>query len=346
MTDPAPDPAATGGPSADWAAIPKIELHLHLEGAAPPEFVRRLAATKGVDLSGLFDAEGRYLSNDFTSFLRAYERVSGVFTTPADYAALTEAVLAAAAANGVIYAEIFLSPTSFGYDFGGWAEMLAAVEEGADRAEAAYGVLCRFIPVAIRHHDPALARDVAEAALAAPRGRVAGFGLAGDERMNAPGDYAGGFAAAKEAGLRLTAHAGEFGGPDSVRAALDDLGVERIGHGVRAAEDADLVKRLAAEGVTLETCPGSNVALGVYPDLAAHPVRRLADAGCQVTVSTDDPPFFHTTMAAEYEGLARVHGFDAAAFGRLGQSALRAAFCDEATKKTLAARLASADAGG
>lgn len=325
----------------DFAAIPKLELHLHLEGAAPPGLVRSLAERKGVELAGLFDERGSYASRDFTGFLQAYDRVSQIFETPEDYAALAEAALAEAAASGVIYAEVFLSPTSFGYDAGAWAEMTAAVEEGADRAEAAHGIRCRLIPVAIRHHDPALSPKIAAAALAA-RGRVAGFGLAGDERMNAPRDYGAAFAAAAEGGLKLTAHAGEFGGPDSVRAALDDLKVERIGHGVRAAEDPALVERLAAEGVTMEVCPGSNVALGLFADLAAHPVRRLVEAGCAVTVSTDDPPFFQTTMAAEYEALARVHGFDEAAFDALSRTALAAAFCDEPTKATLAARL---DAG-
>ncbi|MEM7271430.1 MAG: adenosine deaminase, partial [Pseudomonadota bacterium] len=100
----------------DWRTYPKLELHLHLEGAAPPPFVRQMAREKGIDLTGVFDEQGRYLSNDFTSFLRTYERVSTVFEAPEDYAALTEAVLAECAAHGVIYAEIFLSPTSLGYD--------------------------------------------------------------------------------------------------------------------------------------------------------------------------------------------------------------------------------------
>lgn len=326
----------------DWRAIPKVELHLHLEGAAPPALVRELGAAQGIDLSGLFDAEGAYNSNDFTSFLRAYEQVSTVFSAPDHYRALTEAVLAECAGHGVIYAEIFLSPTALGYDSGRWREMLAAIEAGADAAEAAHGVVCRLIPVAIRHHDPALSATLAGALLEAPRGRMAGFGLAGDERMHAPADYAAAFAAMREAGFRLTAHAGEFGGPDSVRAALDDLGVERVGHGVRAAEDDALVARIAEEGVTLECCPGSNVALGVYPSLAAHPFDRLRRAGARVTVSTDDPPFFHTTMSREYAALAATFGHGVEDFRGFARDALSAAFCDEATRAKLAARLDAA----
>ena len=123
----------------EWRTFPKLELHLHLEGAAPPPLVRRLAAEKGLDMTGVFDEAGRYNSNDFTSFLRTYERVSTVFTSPDDYRLLIEAVLAECADHGVIYAEIFLSPTSFGYDLGQWTDYLAAIEEGADRAEEADG---------------------------------------------------------------------------------------------------------------------------------------------------------------------------------------------------------------
>lgn len=323
----------------EFRAFPKLELHLHLEGAAPPGLVRELGAAKRIALDGLFDGQGRYASSDFTSFLAAYERMSKVFGGPDDYRALAEAVLAEQAANGVIYSEIFLSPTSLGYDAGEWRDILAGIEAGAEAAEAAHGIVCRFIPVVIRHHGPELAAQAAAAILAAPRGRMAGFGMAGDERVHAPADFARVFAGMAEAGFRLTCHAGEWGGPDSVRAALDDLKVERLGHGVRAAEDAELVRRLAAEGVCLEACPGSNVALGVYPTLAAHPVEALRRAGCAVTISTDDPPFFHTTMTAEFEGLAAAFGQGREAFEGYARTALGAAFCDDATRATVGARL-------
>jgi len=171
--------------------------------------------------------------------------------------------------------------------------------------------------------------------------RVVGWGMAGDERMYAAADFAPAFGLAAEAGLRLTAHAGEFGGPDSVRAALDDLKVERIGHGVRAIEDPALVARLAAEGVTLEVNPGSNIALGVYPDWTAHPLPRLRDAGVKVTISTDDPPFFATDMTREFEMAEAAFGFGRADFIAITEAALQGAFCDEATRQALSARLAA-----
>jgi len=322
-----------------WRDFPKLELHLHLEGAAPPPLVRRLAAEKGLDMTGVFDAEGRYNSNDFTSFLRTYERVSTVFTTPDDYLALTEAVLTECASHGVIYAEVFLSPTSLGYDLGQWTDYLAAIEEGADRAEEKHGIIARLIPVAIRHHGPDQAIVGAKTMMAAPRGRMRGFGIAGDERLHRPKDFAPAFEMMAEAGFRLTAHAGEFGGAESVRAALDDLNVERIGHGVRAAEDPDLLVRLAAEGQVLETCPGSNVSLGVYPDLASHSIGALMAAGVKCTVSTDDPPFFHTDMTAEYDGLEATFAMGEAQFARFARTAVQAAFCEPEVKSNLVAHL-------
>ncbi|MGB0507087.1 MAG: adenosine deaminase family protein, partial [Pikeienuella sp.] len=170
-------------------------------------------------------------------------------------------------------------------------------------------------------------------------GRMTGFGMAGDERVYAPKDFLPAFDCMREAGFQLTCHAGEWGGADSVRAALDDLDVERIGHGVRGAEDPDLMRRLAAEGITLEVCPGSNVALGVYPDWNAHSIDVLRNAGCRVTVSTDDPPFFHTTMNHEYEMLSKMFGYGKEDFDDFAYNAVSAAFCDDETKSKLSARI-------
>ncbi len=326
-----PDPAA-------WRDAPKVELHLHLEGAAPPALATSVAREQGADLSDVLDAEGGYRWRDFGSFLDAYDRVARLFAPPDRARRLCEAVLRACAAEGVIYAELIVSPDFAGGDAAGWAEHLAALDEGADAAEAACGIVARFTPTAIRHFGAEAAERAARLAVGSRSARVAGFGLAGDERAGAPADFARAFAIAREAGLGLTAHAGEFGGPESVRAALDALGLRRVGHGVRAIEDPALVARLAAEGVVLETCPGSNVALGVYPDWAAHPIGRLRDAGCRVTVSTDDPPFFHTTMSREYAMLAEL-GWSAEALGGLARTALDAAFCDAETRARLAQAL-------
>lgn len=320
--------------------LPKLELHLHLEGAAPPTFIRGLAREKSMDLSGVFDADGAYAYRDFWDFLKVYEAATQTLQTPGDYARLTAAVLEESAANGVIYCETFLSPDFCGgRDPVAWAEYLHAIREAAAAAERGHGIVLRGIVTCIRHFGPDRARETALCAAETAGDWIVGFGIAGDERAGLPRDFAYAFDMAREAGLRLTAHAGEWGGPDSVRAALEDLRVERIGHGVRAIEDPALVADLARRGTVLEVCPGSNVALGLYPKIAAHPVEKLRDAGVRVTISTDDPPFFHTTMEEEYAALADAFGWDEGQFDEIARTALDAAFCDDDTRAALAKRL-------
>ena len=144
---------------------------------------------------------------------------------------------------------------------------------------------------------------------------------------------------AREAGLRLTSHAGEWGGAESVRQVLFDLNVERLGHGVQVIDDDALVDEVIAREVTLEVCPGSNVVLGVYPSLSEHPIEQLRARGVKVTVSTDDPPFFKTTLRQEYAALADVFGWQDDDFLEINQIALSNAFCDEETKDCLQKRL-------
>lgn len=326
------------------ARLPKIELHLHLEGAAPPALIRDLAHARHQDISRIFAADGGYAWTDFQHFLAVYEAVTSVLRTPEDYGRLTAAVLERAAAEGVIYLETFLSPDFCGgRDLSAWREHLAAIAEAATRARAAHGIVARGIVTCIRHFGPEAARESARCAAEAAGDFIVGFGMAGDETRGQPRDFAYAFDMAREAGLGRTAHAGEWRGPDSVRAALSDLRVDRIGHGVRAIEDSTLVERLAESGIVLEVCPGSNLALGLFPSLAAHPIDRLRRAGVRVTVSTDDPPFFRTSMTREYESLAETFGWEADDFAALNRVALEAAFCDDATRADLRARLEPAD---
>ncbi|MEH6752183.1 MAG: adenosine deaminase family protein, partial [Paracoccaceae bacterium] len=206
-------------------------------------------------------------------------------------------------------------------------------------AETAHGITMRGIVTCIRHFGPYTARQIARCAAETAGDWITGFGMGGNETMGKQGDFAWSFDCAREAGLRLTTHAGEFAGPDSVRQALDDLRVTRIGHGVRAAEDPALMERLAESGTVLEVCPGSNIALGLYPGLRAHPIAKLREAGVKVTVSTDDPPFFRTTMTREFQGLEKAFGWDESDFAALNGTALDAAFCDAALKDRLRDRL-------
>ncbi|EAR52040.1 adenosine deaminase [Oceanicola granulosus HTCC2516] len=323
-----------------WRDYPKVELHLHHEGAAPPDFIRRLAQEKSVDLSRIFNEDGSYAYRDFAHFLTVYEAACTVLQSPEDYRRLTLAVLEQSAEAGVVYSETFLSPDFCGGgDVGAWREYLAAIEEAAAEAERAHGITLRGIVTCIRHFGPERARPIAICAAETRGPFLTGFGMAGAEMVGRPGDYAWAFDAAREAGLRLTCHAGEWGGPDMVADTLDALKVERIGHGINAIDDLALVDRLAEDGVTLEVCPGSNVFLQAVDSWQAHPIQRLRERGAKVTVSTDDPPFFKTDMVSEFDNLERTFGWGEEDFAEMGRNGLDAAFCDADTKARIAKKL-------
>ena len=313
----------------NFSEIPKTELHLHLEGAAPPDFIRQLASEKGVNMDGVFDADGAYVWGTFVEFLATYERACEVLKSPEDFGRLVSAVLNEQASHGVIYTEMFLAPDFCGGgDLGAWKEYLAAMSEAA----LASPVEARFISTCVRHIGPEQAKITAKITAETAGGLLTGFGMGGDESQYSAADFAYAFDIAREAELGLTSHAGEVEGAQSVRETLDALKVSRVGHGVRAIEDAELVARIADEGVVLEVCPGSNISLGVFSDLKAHSITALRKAGVAVTVSTDDPPYFHTDMSAEYNGLFAQLGWTRDDFDAINRAAMKAAFCDEITR--------------
>ena len=322
--------------------LPKVELHLHLEGAAPPTFIRRLGQEKDVNLSGVFAENGSYIFENFVDFLRVYEAATEVLKTPDDFKRLMEAVLAESASHGVIYTEMFVSPDFCGgSDLGAWREYLHAMQDGAETAEREHGIVARGIATCIRHLGGEQAKKTALCAAETAGDWIVGYGMGGDENMGSQRDFAYSFDMAKEAGLRLTTHAGEWRGPQEVRDAVA-IGAERIGHGVRSSEDPGLIKELIDRGIVLEVCPGSNVALGVYPSLSHHPVHMMSEAGVEVTVSTDDPPFFHSTMTKEYQGLEQVFGWDEERFLELARTSAKAAFCDDDTRSKIVERINAA----
>ena len=316
--------------------IPKVELHCHLEGSIAPALARELAARNGLDLpSGLFGADGHYVWRDFWSFLAAYDRVCTVLRTPRDFGDVIYSYLAGVAAEGAVYVEMFCSPerpAALGISYAAWLEALA---EGIDRAHREFGIVGRIIIICIRHLGPERALAMAEAMVAEPHPYVVGFGMGGDEAQFTPADFAPAYRLAHENGYGCTVHAGEVVGPESVWAAIRDLPVSRIGHGVRSADDPALMEELARRGIVLEVCPGSNVALGLYPDRASHPLHRLIDAGVRVTLNSDDPPFFHTTLGAEYE----LAGLDEEHLRDIARTTIEASFTDQATKRLLLERI-------
>ena len=320
--------------------LPKIELHLHLEGAAPPDFVNIMAQQKSIDLSKIFNTDGEYSFKDFKDFLSVYEAATTVLKTPDDFYDLTMRVLRECSENNTIYLETFVSPQFCGQnDLVAWKDFLSAICQASLDGETKYGIISRGIATCIRHLGPELAKETAKCAVETSGDWLVGFGMAGDEAVGRPKDYAYSFNMAREAGLKLTCHAGEWCGSGSVADAVNDLQVQRIGHGVNAINDYEVVKLLVQKNIVLEVCPGSNVFLGVYPDLRSHPIKRLREFGVKTTISTDDPPFFQTSMNKEYRDLAKVFNWTKDDFLDLNKISLESAFCDIETKDKVATLL-------
>lgn len=319
--------------------IPKAELHCHIEGAALPQLVLQQAQRYGADASHFVDLVHGYLWQDFTSFLKAYDFAASLFRTPEDYVLLAKTHYLALAAQNVIYGEVFASPDHAERIGCSYASLIDAIAEGIRVAREQTGIEGRIIVTGVRHVGVEAVEKAARLTVSHPHPLVTGFGMAGDERMGVPADFARAFDIARDGGLSLTVHAGEFGGADSVREALDHLKVSRIGHGVRAIEDADLVRRIAEEGIVLEACPGSNVALGVYRDFAAHSFPVLEKAGCRMTINSDDPPHFHTSMNREYAIAHEEFGYDSSQLAGFTRTALQAAFVDGDTRARLLEKL-------
>ncbi|KQI70850.1 adenosine deaminase [Loktanella sp. 5RATIMAR09] len=323
-----------------FRTLPKVELHTHLEGCAPPEFIKGLAAEKKIDISKIFTADGGYAFRDFDHFLKVYEAACTTLQTPEDFRRLTMAVLEETAFHGVVYMETFVSPDFCGGgDLAAWKDYLAAMEDAATEGEEKLGITLKGIVTGIRHFGPDACKPAARCAAETYGDFIVGYGMAGGEMVGRPGDYRYSFDMAREAGMPLTCHAGEWGGAAMVAETLRDLKVSRIGHGIGAFTDAALIEEIAEKEIVLEVCPGSNVVLKAVKGWDSHPIEKLRDAGVKVTVSTDDPPFFHTTMTDEYEMLHRTFGWDEDDFKALNETAIAAAFCDNDTKARIAKRL-------
>jgi adenosine deaminase len=316
--------------------IPKAEIHCHLEGSIPPKLAVELAERNGLILPpNLFDEKGHYAWTDFWSFLDSYDRVCTALKKARDFRDVIYTYLASAAREGAVYVEMFCSPerpAALGISYAHWLEALA---EGIDDARREFGIEGRIIIICIRHLGPERAEAMVRAMVIEPHPYVVGFGMGGDEARFAPIDFAPAYRLAHEHGYGCTVHAGEVVGPESVWAAIRDLPVTRIGHGVRSADDPVLMEELARRGIVLEVCPGSNVALGLYPDRASHPLHRLIDAGVRVTLNSDDPPFFHTTLGTEYD----LAGLDEKRLLDIARTTIEASFAGEATKRQLLERI-------
>jgi adenosine deaminase len=310
---------------AQVAALPKAELHLHVEGTLEPGLAFELAARNGVALPYQDAAALRraYSFADLGSFLALYYQCMAVLRTAEDFAGLASAYLARARADGVTRVEMFFDPqmhASLGVPL---AEVIGGLRAAADRSAASGGPQAGLIACFLRDRGPDDAMTTLEA-LAGHAGQLLGVGLDSAEVGYPPGDFAPVFDAARELGLHTVAHAGEEGPPEYVWQAIDLLGVERVDHGIRSVEDAALLRRLAADGTPLTVCPLSNVKLRCVPSIEQHPLPALLDAGVRVTVNSDDPAYFGGYVADNYLALASGLGFGLSDLAALAANSVNA----------------------
>ncbi len=301
-----------------------------------------LAATHGVWLPDALVAEWppRLRATDergWFRFQRLYDIARSVLRTDDDLRRLVREAAEDDAADGSGWLEIQVDPSGYAARFGGLSAFTDLVVDAAADASRATGVGVVVVVAANRTRHPLDARILARLAAQYTGRGVVGFGLSNDERRGRAEDFEPAFRIARRAGLLAVPHGGELAGARSVHACLDVLGARRVGHGVRAVEDARLVRRIADAGVTLEVCPASNVALGVFDTVAAVPLRALRDAGVAVALGADDPLLFGSRLAAQYDMARQVHGFDDAGLAALARCSIDASAAPAPVKDTMLA---------
>jgi adenosine deaminase len=332
-------------PRADLPALPTAELHLHIEGTLEPELAVALARRNRVPLRhpDLESLRRAYSFRDLQSFLDLYYELTDVLRQPQDFTDLAEAYLVRAAAQGVRHAEVFVDPQAHTSRGVALEAVLDGLAEAFRTSEQRHGISARLIVCFLRDRDPAEAVALVPA-LRPWHDLVVGVGLDSAEVGFPPDPFQRAFAMAADEGLHRVAHAGEEGPPAYVWSALDVLGVERVDHGIASMADPSLVARLRAEQVPLTVCPLSNVALRAVPDLAAHPLRRMLDAGLRATVNSDDPAYFGGYLHDNTAAVSRALGLAAHERRLLAENSFRASFLPDADKaRHLAAVAAAAD---
>lgn len=324
------------------AGLPKAELHLHIEGSLEPELMFDLAQRNGVAIpfASLEEVRAAYAFSNLQDFLDIYYQGMGVLIAEQDFHDLTAAYCARAHADAVRHVEIFFDPQGHTARGVAFATVIGGITRALDDAEARYGMTSKLILCFLRHLSEAEAEATLDEAL--PHlGRIHGVGLDSSEVGHPPSKFVRVFARARDLGLKIVAHAGEEGPPAYVHEALDLLKVDRIDHGNRSLEDGALVKRLAAEGITLTVCPLSNLKLCVVDDLAAHPLKAMLDAGLRATVNSDDPSYFGGYVNANYLAVADALDLSRTDLLTLARNSFTGSFLNDADK---ARHLAAIDA--
>lgn len=319
-------------------AMPKVELHVHLEGTVQPETLLALAQKNNVTLPVSDEAglHAWYTFRNFDHFIEIFVAISKCLQTPDDFERITYEYGRSMARQNIRYAEVTWTPYSHVNERLSWEALLAGVNAGRERAEREWGVKMRWI-CDIARHAPHSA-DTVVGWLTSPNaqnGGVIALGLGGAEVNYPPEPFEAAFKTATAKGLHSIPHAGETVGPESVWGALRALKAERIGHGVRAIEDPALIAHLVTHQIPLEVNPTSNLCLGVYPSYNEHALRRLVDAGVLVTINSDDPALFNTTLTDEYRHAVTDCGLSLAELETIALNAVRASFIPEPDKTVM-----------
>lgn len=325
--------------SRDLRTLPKAELHLHIEGTLEPELAFSLAARNGVDLpfTDIDDLRTRYDFTDLQSFLDVYYACMAVLRTEQDFTDLAVAYLERGAADGVHHVEMFFDPQVHAANGVAVGTVIDGLRAGLDIAAERLGITGGLIVCIVRDQPVASAEALLDEI--APRAHeLLGIGLDSAEVGYPPALFEGVFRRAAELGLHRVAHAGEEGPAAYVWEALRVLEVERVDHGIRSIDDPELLAHLAEHRVPLTICPLSNVRLRAVPELAAHPLRRLVDAGVVVTINSDDPSYFGGYIGDNYAAVASL-GFDTAELAQLAENSITASFADATRKADLIARV-------
>jgi adenosine deaminase len=317
--------------------LPKVELHLHLEGSITPATLLRIARRNNVDIPARDEAGVAQLFNyqNFHEFLTVFMALARSLIRGEDFEDIAYELGLHLADQNALYAEVMISPALYfmrGLDMD---ELVQGAAAGFARAERERGTRVALAFDYGRQFGIDLAWEILQVAIRNRSRGVVAWSIGGDEVNNPPELFAELFAAARQAGLRLMAHAGEVAGPPSVWGAVDALGCERLGHGIRSVDDPALLTHLRQRAVTLDVSPTSNVRTGAVASVAAHPLRRLFDTGINVTVNTDDPTFFSTTLNDEYRLAASAFGFSADDLAKLALNGVRATFLSEAEQMAL-----------
>jgi aminodeoxyfutalosine deaminase len=315
----------TIGSSTFIRALPKAELHLHLEGAIEPATLLELRQRHGMDGATLAEAKQLYKFTDFAGFLVAFKDVTGHLRGADDYELIVYRLMERLKAQNVLHAEVTVSVGVCLWRKQDFAAIFEGLERGRVRGERDFGVLVLWIFDAIRQFGAEKAHPVLDLAIQFRDRNVVAFGIGGDEVKGPPEMFGEVFARAAEHGLHLTAHAGESAGPESIWGALN-LKAERIGHGLTAGQDSELMEELAQRQVPVEICVTSNLRTACCADVAAHPVRRYFDEGLMVTINSDDPAMFGSSLVEEYQLVQRQFGFSDDHLRELARNSFEASF--------------------